>query len=126
MPKKTASQHFAQIFALFTSGATEGERANAERKMDAWLNRHGKTRADIPSVLIQAAKDDAAAQPPPPPPDPRDAGTAGPLGKNITPLDLVRALMQDYFAVDEYEYVALALWAMHTFVFDRFEHTPRL
>ena len=45
--KKTPAQHFAQLFALFTGGATEGERAAAERKMDAWLKRHGKTRADI-------------------------------------------------------------------------------
>jgi len=33
------------------SDATEGERANAERKMDAWLERHGKTRADIAAPL---------------------------------------------------------------------------
>ena len=85
-----------------------------------------KTRADIPSILVQAAKDDRAAQPPPPPSDPRDAGTAGPIGANITPLDLIRALLQDYIAIDEHEYIALALWSVHTHVYDRFEHTPRL
>src|SRR5262249_19291579 len=62
----------------------------------------------------------------PPPSDPRDTGTAGPIGKNITPLDLIHALLQDYVAVDKYEYVALALWGVHTHVYDRFEHTPRL
>jgi hypothetical protein len=67
MPKKTtASQRFAQIFALFTNGTTQGEREAAERKLDAWLKRHGKTRADIASILIQAAADDAAVQPPHP------------------------------------------------------------
>src|SRR5262249_51642001 len=64
MPKKTtASQRFAQIFALFTNGTTQGEREAAERKMDQWLKRHGKTRADIASILVQAAADNAAAQP---------------------------------------------------------------
>ena len=61
--KKTPAQHFAQLFALFTAGATEGERAAAERKMDAWLKRHGKTRADIAAILVQAAADEAASQP---------------------------------------------------------------
>jgi hypothetical protein len=35
--------------------------------MDAWLKQHGKSRSDIPSILAQAALDDAAAAPPPPP-----------------------------------------------------------
>jgi hypothetical protein len=64
LPKKSPAQHFAHIFALFTTGSTQGERDAAERKMDAWLKRHGKTRADIPSILAQAVADDAAAQPP--------------------------------------------------------------
>jgi hypothetical protein len=64
--KKTPAQHFADLFRLFiNTGAMEGERTAAERKMDAWLKRHGKTRADIQSILVQAAKDDEAAQPPP-------------------------------------------------------------
>jgi hypothetical protein len=29
--KKTPAQHFAQLFRLFTTGATEGERTAAER-----------------------------------------------------------------------------------------------
>jgi Protein of unknown function (DUF3631) len=121
--KKTSAQQFAAIFALFTRGATPAERAAAERKMDAWLKRHGKTRADIQSILVQAAADDAAAQPPPPPSDPRDSDPAGPI---ITPLDLVHALLQDYTALDKHEYIAMALWAVHSHVYDQFQVTPRL
>ena len=91
--------------------------------MDAWLKRHGKTRADIQSILVQAAKDDEAAQPPPPPSDPRDSDPTGPI---ITPLYLVHALLQDYIALDKYEYVAMALWAVHTHAYDQFQVTPRL
>ena len=123
--KTTPAQRFAQIFALFTNGATPGERASAEHKMDAWLKRHGKTRIDIPSILAQAAADDAASRPPPPPSDPRDVDPP-PAGANVTPLDLVRALLQDYLALGSHEYVAVALWAIHTHVFDRYMVTPRL
>jgi hypothetical protein len=70
--KATPAQRFAKIFALFMAGATPDERAAAERKLDAWLRQHSKTRGDIPAVLAQAVADDAAsAPPPPPPPDPR-------------------------------------------------------
>ena len=91
--------------------------------MDAWLKRHSKTRIDIPSILAQAVADDAAAQPPPPPSDPRDSDPTGPI---ITPLDLVHALLQDYIALDKHEYVAMALWAVHTHAYDQFQVTPRL
>jgi hypothetical protein len=103
------AQKFADIFARFTSGSTAEERATGERMMDAWLKRNGKTRIDIPSVLAQAVADDEAASPPPPPSDPRDSDPTGPI---ITPLDLVHALLQDYIALDKYEYVAMALWAV--------------
>jgi hypothetical protein len=127
MAKTTPAQRFARIFAVWVDkNAPEGERAAAERKLDAWLKQHGKTRGDIPSILAQAAQDDAATKPKPPPSDPRDADPANPLSARITPLDLVHALAQDYLALNQHEYVALALWAVHTHVYDRFEHTPRL
>ena len=49
-----------------------------------------------------------------------------PTGPIITPLDLVHALLQDYIALDKHEYVAMALWAVHTHVYDQFQVTPRL
>src|SRR5262245_18830071 len=118
MPKKTTpAQRFAQIFALFPNGATPGERAAAERKMDAWLKRNGKTRADISSILVQAAADDAASsQPPPPPSDPRDVDPSQPIGgtgiggTNVTVLDLIGAMLGDYLALQPHQYVAIALW----------------
>src|SRR5262249_52521215 len=123
--KTTPAQRFAQIFAVFMDDrAAPGDRANAERKLDEWLKRHGKTRADIQAILVQAAADNAASQPPPPPSDPRDVDP--PAGPNITPLDLIHALLQDYLELGSHEYVAVALWAVHTHVFDRYMVTPRL
>src|SRR5262249_56361233 len=79
MAKSTPAQRFARIFELFLNGATPGERDAAERKVNAWLKQHGKTRADIKAILAQAAVDDAAQAPPPPPSDPRAAPPPHPL-----------------------------------------------
>jgi hypothetical protein len=122
--KTTPAQRFAQIFRVFINkGATQAERDTARRKMDQWLKRHGKVDSDIPSILAQAAHDDAAAQPPPPPSDPRDVAPEGPI---ITPLGMMQACLETYLALEPYEFIAVALWAIHTHVFDRFMVTPRL
>ena len=67
-------------------------RDTAERMLDAWLERNGKSRADIPSILTQAAADDAAAQPPPPPSDPRDADPHPFDDPQFTPAGLVECI----------------------------------
>jgi hypothetical protein len=125
--KSTPAQTFAGIFAVWVHPGTEPElRATAERKMDAWLKRNGKTRADIPEILAQAARDKAAQAPPPPPSDPRDASPAQPIDPTETVLGLVCYAFKTYLALDSHEYVAKALWAMHTHVYDRYMVTPRL
>jgi hypothetical protein len=126
MPKKTPAQTFAAIFARFTAGSTPEERATGERMMDQWLKRRGKSRIDIPAILAQAARDDAAAAPPPPPSDPRDAAPAAPIDPHDTVLSLVCGAFKTYLAVNSHEYVALALWALHTHVYDCYMVTPRL
>src|SRR6516165_9273321 len=128
MAKSTPAQTFARIFAVWVHPGTQpGDRANAERKMDAWLKRHGKTRADIPQILAQAVADDAAAQPPPPPSDPRDAAPAEPVNPHYVVLDLIRQRAELYFVFDSpHEYVAYTLWAAYTHVYEFYQHAPRL
>jgi hypothetical protein len=123
--KKTPAQLFAHIFALFTAGATEAERTAAERKMDAWLKRHGKTRIDIQSILIQAAKDDEAAQPPPPKSDPRDAASNPFDSPEFTPAGLVEGILLKYVWMPPHEATILALWICFTHVYQRFRIAPR-
>jgi len=68
-PTLAAVRRFAKLFALFmAAGATTKERAAAERKIEAWLKQHGKTRADIPAILAHAVADEESQQPPPPDP----------------------------------------------------------
>jgi hypothetical protein len=124
--KKTPAQHFADLFRLFITGATEGERAAAERKMDAWLTRHGKTRADIQSILVQAAKDNEAAQPPPPPSDPRDAASSPFDDLTFTPAGLVEGIVAKYVTMPPHTATIFALWICLTHVYTRFRIAPRV
>jgi len=124
--KGTPAQRFARIFELFLNGATPGEREAAERKVNAWLKQHGMTRGDIKSILAEAVADDAAAAPPSPPSDTRDAAPAEPVDPHETVLSLACGAFKTYLALNSHEYVAKALWVMHTHVFDRYMVTPRL
>jgi hypothetical protein len=124
--KKTSAQHFAQLFALFTAGATEGERAAAERKMDAWLKRHGKTRADIAAILVQAANDDEKSQPPPPRSDPRDAASSPFDDLTFTPAGLVEGILTKYVTMPAHLACILALWICFTHVYPRYRTAPRV
>jgi Protein of unknown function (DUF3631) len=126
MPKQTPAQYFAKLFALFAAGATEGERAAAERKMDGWLKRHGKTRADIHSILVQAAADDAAAQPPPPPSDPRDGGSVQFDPSMHNPASLVEGISKLYVTMTEHVRVIYSLMLPFTHVYPQFAIAPRL
>jgi len=125
--RTTPAQRFAKIFAQWIHpGTLQGQRGNAERQMDAWLKRHGKTRADIQAILTQAAADDIAAAPPPPPSDPRDVDPSQSF-PNVTVLDLIRAMAEDYFVFESpHEYVAYTLWVAHTHVYENFEVSPRM
>jgi len=125
--KKTPAWHFADLFRTWIDPAsTEPVRAEAKKRMDAWLKKHGKINSDIPAILAQAAADEAAAAPPPPPSDPRDAAPAEPIDPHETVLSLTCRAFKTYLALDSHEYVAMALWALHTHVYDRYMVTPRL
>jgi hypothetical protein len=45
---------------------------------------------------------------------------------DIKPLDVVHHLVQRYIELTAHQFVAVSLWIMHTFVYQRFTVTPRL
>jgi hypothetical protein len=128
VPKGTTpAQLFARIFAVWVDKkAPQAERDNAERKLDAWLKRHSKTRADIPAILIQAAADDAAAQPPPPPSDPRDAAPHPFDDPKFTPAGLVEGIVSKYVSMSEHVRLIISLWTPFTHVYSQFAIAPRI
>src|SRR5262245_14461732 len=103
-PKKklTPAQRFALIFTQWTRGAIPEDRANGERHADACLKRMGKTRADIPELLVQAHADDKAANPPPPPSDPRVDESVRYDPKRHSVANLVEGLLKTYVTMSEH------------------------
>jgi energy-coupling factor transporter ATP-binding protein EcfA2 len=103
---------------------SENVRAEALGHIDKWLRSHGKTWNDVPELVhaYQTSTSPGTAA------DPRDAGATNPFaGERVTPADTVRAILQEYIVLERPEdYVAAALWPIHTHVYDRFDHTPRL
>jgi hypothetical protein len=126
MAKKTPAQLFAAIFARFTAGSTPDERATAEKAMDAWLKKRGKSRIDIQVILHQASLDDAAAAPPPPPSDPRDTQAHPFEDPRFTPAGLVHGIAGKYLAMTSHAAVIYALWICFTHVHTQFRIAPRV
>jgi len=92
------------------------ERENARRKIDDILVRNKWTWNDLPELFRSrpSAPEDN---------HPNDDYAPNP---HLNPLDLVHYILQQYVALTPHEYVAVALWVVHTHVYDRFMITPRL
>jgi Protein of unknown function (DUF3631) len=128
MPKKTPAWFFKDIFEQFMAGATEAVRATAEKKMDAWLRRHGRTRADVASLVAQGKADeaeaDAAKQPPPS--DPRDDASVRFDPKRHNPASLVEGMLKLYVTMPEHALVIYSLAICLTHVYAKFSIAPRV
>jgi Protein of unknown function (DUF3631) len=115
--EKSIRVQLAKIFALLGSDA-RGERENASTKIKEILARHRRSWNDLPELLQTAAAgtcdDDTATH----------SGT--PTDANINALDLVHGLLEQYLELKPHEYVAVALWILHTHVYDQFMVSPRL
>jgi Protein of unknown function (DUF3631) len=89
------------------------ERANARRKLADLLERHRKNWDDLVDALCSgsfAGMSSSAAEDTP----------------RANPLELVKHLLEEYVALQPHQYVAVALWALHTHTFYSFMMTPRL
>jgi Protein of unknown function (DUF3631) len=100
------------IAALGTSDPDA--RDNARRAIDDLLARHRKNWNDLTDALCDSAPAAWACDP------------SGDDPPRVNPLDLVHHLLGEYVALRPHEYVAVALWALHTHIYDRFMVTPRL
>ena len=123
--RKALVKRIAALFALMGSD-NKGERDNARAKLDELLRKHGKNWNDLPQLLQEAkqaeeAKQAAASSSR----DPRDDAPAE-AAADVSALDLIHYLLEQYLDLKPHEYVAVALWALHAHVYDRFMVTPRL
>jgi hypothetical protein len=100
------------IIALGSSNPDE--RANAWRNIADLLARHRKGWNDLVDVLCAASHEAWAC----------DSSADDP--QHVNPLDLVRHLLEEYVALQPHQYVAVALWILHTHIYDQLMVTPRL
>jgi hypothetical protein len=118
-------QKLAKLVRTMLSTSHPGERDNAASAINDILTQHGYSPADLDQLLATGAADAQQAPRQDQAPwqdddDDRDVGQAPP------PLDGLASLLREYLHLDEQEYLAVALWIIHTHVYDRFMVSPRL
>src|SRR6516165_9450090 len=97
--------------------------ALAEEKLRSLLARRGCAWDDLDEVLSHTNMDDKWVDPDPSsdlPPDPR----AGLWKRNL--LELLVEVIGVYVGITDDEKLAVALWILHTYIYDRYTFTPRL
>jgi Protein of unknown function (DUF3631) len=110
------------------------EAKSADKKLRKLLSTHGLTWNDLPAVIVEAerliAEEDAkkrraeaAARYAGPQTGAKASATDAP---QINILDLVLRLIELHIGLTPEQRMAVALWALHTYVFGRFPITPRL
>jgi hypothetical protein len=110
-------RRLAQFFALLGSDNVY-EREAARTKLDEILRRNRKTWNDLVELLQTKTSDAAWIVD-------DDEQTAEPV-KDVCAFDLVRYVLHEFVDLKPHEYVAVALWILHSHVFDRFVISPRL
>jgi hypothetical protein len=122
LPSPKICRRIRQLFLQM--GSPQGDGATAREKLVKLLADHALNWNDISAYVAAADEDDrvasarratAAA--------PTSAKTAGP---EVNVLDLVLHLVELHIAATPEERLAVALWILHSYVFDRFDVTPRL
>jgi Protein of unknown function (DUF3631) len=101
-------------------GATAKEAETAREMLFKLLTEHGLTWNDLTPILVAGEDNDSSLVPGDE--RPQEATSA----PEVNPLDLLLALIERHIAITADERLAVALWILHTYVYDRFQNTPRL
>jgi hypothetical protein len=104
--------------ALMGGDAAAAEKAR--EKIHKLLKEHGYDFHDLPNLLSTRTSES----------QPADADTFGDEQSDVpnvpSPFDLIEELRREYIWINDDESLLAALWVLHTYVFDRFLHSPRL
>jgi hypothetical protein len=120
LPPLKICRRIRQLFRLIGSTNTN-EAASAREKLVTVLTKHALSWNDIPACVAEADAADISNAPKPT----ASYGAAGP-GPEVNVLDLVLHLIELHISISPMERLAIALWILHTYIFDRFDVTPRL
>jgi hypothetical protein len=105
---------------LGSSNAKEAE--NARAKLNRLLTEHGLSWNDLPAIF--AATNASESRTTHAAPNNVTSGAADAPSVNV--LDLVLTLIEEHVAITADERMAVALWVLHCWVFERYPITPRL
>jgi Protein of unknown function (DUF3631) len=120
MPPPTVCRRIRKLHAMLGSSNT-GEREAAYKKLVALLAEHSLTWNAVPEIL--AAADAAAASGAPQSPSSSQPSSNEP---EVNVLALVLYFLERHIAILPAERTSIALWILHSWIFDRFAVTPRL
>jgi hypothetical protein len=121
IPSPKICRRIRAMFAVLAD-PNENRVKLAREKLIKLLAEHGLNWSEIPACIAAADEDDRVSQARRRPP----SQPHGPPGSTADPLEIVLHLLERYIAITPEERMAVALWILHTHVFDRFDVTPRL
>ena len=108
LPPLRICRTIRKLHERFLRAENEHVAANARQKIEAKLAKHGLKWEDLDAVLKKADKADRHKEGEP----------------NV--LTLIRSLTVKYIWMTEEERWAYPLWVLHTYVYKRYNKTPRL
>jgi Protein of unknown function (DUF3631) len=118
LPPPEICQRIRNLHAMM--GSPNGNEANVAREqLNKLLGRQGVTWNDLPEILAVADINTSTGTSTGAAPAPMDA-------PSVNVLDLVLRLIERHVAITAEERMVVALWVLHTYVFDQFDTTPRL
>lgn len=119
LPPSKVCRRICQLHALIGSSIAN-EAATALGKLTELLAKHGLTWNDLPTIFSAVLNDNHLSSS-------NNAGSqAATDAPTVNVLDLVLHLLELHIAITAEERMAVALWILHTYLFDRFPITPRL
>jgi hypothetical protein len=126
LPPPKICQRMRALHSMVGSPNTK-EAQTARDKLLELLTEHGLSWNDLPAIIAATAAADTSSSRAGAAASGAAAGSEDDLG--IPGNDLLRlilALIEEHVAITAEECMAVALWLVHTWVFDRFPITPRL
>jgi hypothetical protein len=114
MPPQEVCKRLHQLHGMMGS-ASDNEAQTARAMLLKLLAEHGLTWNDLSQILADAVNGNGTGQ---------EATPETPPEINV--LDLLLRLIERHIVITDEERMAVALWILHTYLFDRYTHTPRL
>ena len=107
LPPIRECRSIRKLYQRFERAENEQIAATARQKIEARLAKHGLKWENLDAVLKKADQSDK------PPPD------------QFNVLNLIDGLISKYIWIPPHERLAVALWVLHTYVYDNYNKTPR-